>query len=144
MEGISGLELQAELARRSLHIPIVFVTAHGDVTAARTALRAGAVDFIEKPIDDVQLDQAIRLALDRDRTNRQQQALIEQAGRLYERLTAREREVIELVVAGHHNREIAGMLEISARTVEVHKARAMDKLQVERVPDLVRLLATRR
>ena len=99
MPGMSGLELQADLARRGAPLPVIIVTAHGDVATTRSALKGGAVDFIEKPIDDE-----------------------------------------ALVAEGRHNREIAAALGISPRTVEVYKARMMEKLQVHRVPDLVRLV----
>lgn len=141
MGGIGGLALQAELAGRGSALPIIFVTAHGDVAAARAALTAGAVDFIEKPIDDGQLGAAIETALDRDRSRREARRRREQAQLGLARLTEREREVIVLAVDGRHNREIAATLGISARTVEVHKARAMTKLQVQRLPELVRLFA---
>jgi two-component system, LuxR family, response regulator FixJ len=140
MPGMSGLELQAELARRGVGLPVVIVTAHGDVAAARTALKGGAIDFIEKPIDDEALVRAIADALDRDaRSRTRAQADASTAERLA-RLTGREREVLELVAAGRHNREIAVDLGISPRTVEVYKARLMEKLQVRRVPELVRMV----
>jgi len=139
MPGMSGLEAQAVVAERNPSLPVIILTAHGDVAAARTALKAGAFDFIEKPADDALLvalisdalaNAASRVALDARRTTLRTRIA---------RLTAREHQVLEAVVSGHHNREIAAALGISPRTVEVYKARVMDKLQVERVPDLVRL-----
>jgi RNA polymerase sigma factor (sigma-70 family) len=141
MTGMSGLELQPELLRRGFTLPIIIVTAHGDIQSARAAFKGGAVDFIEKPVDDEALVAAIRAALDLDARDRQastsRAAIAERLGRL----TAREREVLELVVAGQHNREIAVQLAISVRTVEVYKARLMEKLQVRRLAELVRLLS---
>jgi len=136
---MDGLEVQAELAAREIKVPIIMLTAHGDVATARAALKAGAFDFLEKPIDDALLRTTIDAALARDREtrNRADQQTVLQA-RLA-RLTPREREVLELVVHGRHNREIAAQLSISPRTVEVHKARVMDKLQVDRLPDLIRI-----
>lgn len=139
MRTMSGLELQAELARREVNLPIVFITGHGDVVAARAAFTGGAVDFIEKPIDDSQLIAAVRAALERSTNQHAEHAARERMRQALLRLTEREREVIDLVVQGRHNREIAEQLGISPRTVEVHKARAMDKLQVDRLADLLRL-----
>jgi RNA polymerase sigma factor (sigma-70 family) len=139
MAGQSGLDVQAELARRGLSWPIVMLTAHGDVATTRAALKGGAFDFIEKPFDDEVLLQTIGGATHRSAERRTQAAREARFARDLERLTAREREVLGHVVAGLHNREIAALLNISPRTVEVYKARFMDKLNVDRVPDLVRL-----
>jgi two-component system, LuxR family, response regulator FixJ len=140
MPGMSGLELQSELARRGVGLPVIIVTAHGDVATARGALKAGAIDFIEKPIDDEALVAAIGDALDRDARSRSRAQADASAAERLARLTGREREVLELVTAGRHNREIAVDLGISPRTVEVYKARLMEKLQVRRVPELVRMV----
>ncbi len=139
LEGISGLQLQSELAERNITMPVIFVTGHGDVAAARDALKAGAFDFIEKPVDNERLVELVGAAMakDAEAAQRQEQAAF-LAGRL-RRLTKREREVMAQVVAGRHNREIAADLGISPRTVEVYKARLMDKLDVRRVADLVKL-----
>lgn len=139
LEGINGLQMQAELAERGITMPVIFVTAHGDVSTARDALKAGALDFIEKPVDNERLVELVESAMaeDAEAAQRQEQASL-LAGRL-QRLTQREREVMEQVVAGRHNREIAADLGISPRTVEVYKARLMDKLDVRRVADLVKL-----
>jgi RNA polymerase sigma factor (sigma-70 family) len=140
LEGIDGLQLQAELAERNITMPLIFVTGHGDVSTTRDALKAGAMDFIEKPVDNERLVELVEAAMARDAeaAQRQEQAALV-AGRL-QRLTQREREVMEQVVAGRHNREIAADLGISPRTVEVYKARLMDKLDVRRVADLVKLV----
>lgn len=144
MPGMSGLELQAELASRGDTLPVIIITGHGDVPMARAALKAGAEDFLEKPIDEESLLQAMSTALDRDSQRRRQVA---EAGGFAERLrnlTLRERQVMELVAEGRANREIAEALGISLRTVEVHRARMIDKLAVRSVPELVRLvIATR-
>ncbi|MFO1352673.1 MAG: response regulator [Gammaproteobacteria bacterium] len=142
LPGMSGLALQAELAAQSITLPVIIVTAHGDVAAARMALKAGAVDFIEKPVDDELLIATIGVALEREAIQRQQtSAAAEWAARL-ERLSRREREVLDYVIAGKQNREIAELLAISVRTVEVYKARMMEKLQARTVPDLIRLALT--
>lgn len=141
MPGKSGLELQAEMRDRGISLPVIIITAHGDVSAARTSLKAGAIDFLEKPLDSQQLLVAIRSALQRENDRL---AALSDAARidtLLQRLTAREREVLDLMLAGRHNREIAAALAISPRTVEAHKARVMAKLGVERLPELLRLLA---
>lgn len=140
LEGIDGLQLQAELAERNITMPLIFVTGHGDVSTTRDALKAGAMDFIEKPVDNERLIELVEAAMakDAEAAQRQEQAALV-AGRL-QRLTQREREVMEQVVAGRHNREIAADLGISPRTVEVYKARLMDKLDVRRVADLVKLV----
>jgi len=139
MATLSGLDVQAELARRRLGWPIVMLTAHGDVATTRAALKAGAFDFIEKPFDDEVLLQTIRAATQRSAERRTQAERRARFARDLERLTAREREVLGHVLAGRHNREIAALLDISPRTIEVYKARLMDKLNVDRLPDLVRL-----
>lgn len=140
MTGMSGLDLQAELTRRGIGLPVILVTAHGDVATTRTALKAGAVDFIEKPVDDGALLAAIAAAIDRDTRARRGVASRAATAERIARLTPREREVLDLVTGGKHNREIAAQLGISPRTVEVYKARLMEKLQVQRVPELVRLI----
>jgi RNA polymerase sigma factor (sigma-70 family) len=140
MPGMTGLELLGELQRRGRVLPAVVITAHGDVASARASFKSGAVDFFEKPVDNDALVAAIRGALDRDAAGRQEAQEAALLARRMERLTGREREVLELVAAGLHNREIAARLGISARTVEVYKARLMEKLGVRRLPDLIRLV----
>jgi len=145
MPGMSGLALQAELTARDIALPVIIVTGHGDIAAARSAFKAGAVDFIEKPIDDAVLLTAIRTALSRDEERRRSLAEHEEIGERLSRLTDREREVLNQVVDGRHSREIAADLGISPRTVEVYKSRLMEKLQVRRSSELIRLvLAYRR
>lgn len=138
LPGMSGVELQAQVRQRSGAIPFVIVTAHGDVPAARAAFLAQAVDFIEKPFGDAQLTRAIdtAFALERRRLDVAQarQGEIEKLARL----TAREREVLEHAARGLHAKEIAASLGISPRTVEVHKARIMEKLDVRNIAELVR------
>ncbi|MGH8697984.1 MAG: response regulator transcription factor [Burkholderiales bacterium] len=140
MPGMSGLDLQAELGRRGLRVPVIVVTAHGDVATTRTALKDGAVDFIEKPIDDEALLAAVAAALERDARDRAEASVASDISDRMARLTGRERDVLTRVADGKHNREIAAELGISPRTVEVYKSRLMEKLQVRRVPELVRLV----
>jgi RNA polymerase sigma factor (sigma-70 family) len=134
LPGASGLELQAELRRRRSPLPVIIITAHGDVPSARAAFRAEAVDFLEKPFDDAQLRAAIdsALALEERRLERREDA------KKLERLTPREREVLARAAQGLHAKEIAASLGISPRTVEVHKTRIMEKLGVRNVAELVR------
>lgn len=134
MPGMDGLTLQREMRLRNINLPVIIMTAHGDVTTARHALRAGAVDFLEKPLDDNALVSAINEALARD-TGVEENA---QTGNL-NRLTRREREVMDLLVEGLPNRDVAVRLEISARTVEVYKARLMEKLNVKNLAELIRV-----
>lgn len=139
MPGMDGLTLQRTLLDQGASLPVVIMTGHGDVDSARAAFRAQAVDFLEKPIDEGRLLVAIGEAFSRQRETIDAAASRDQARRRIDGLTQREREVMERVVAGRHNREIAAELAISPRTVEVHKARMMDKLGVASVAELVRL-----
>ncbi len=138
LPGMSGTELQAELRSRGSTLPLVIITAHGDVPAARTAFQAQAVDFLEKPFEDAQLRSAIEraFAIEERRIGRSH-ARRGDAERLA-RLTPREREVMEHAAKGLHAKEIGRILGISDRTVEVHKTRLMEKLGVRNVVELVR------
>jgi len=139
LPGLSGVELQARVRQRGSTIPFVIITAHGDVPAARAAFRAQAVDFIEKPFDDAQLRHAIQTAFGLE-TERLGSAELRRADEAkLARLTPREREVLEHAVSGLHAKEIASALGISSRTVEVHKMRIMEKLEVRNIAELVRL-----
>jgi RNA polymerase sigma factor (sigma-70 family) len=138
LPGMSGLELQAALAGRSSRLPVIVITAHGDVASARTAFRGAAVDFLEKPFDETQLRAAIDAALALEDRRVAAERSREAAARRLDQLTAREREVLELAARGLHAKEIAASLGISPRTVEVHKARVMEKLGVRNVAELVR------
>ena len=138
MPGMTGLELQAALRGRGIAVPVVVLTAHGDVATARSALKNGAFDFLEKPIDDVMLLEVLENALRVDRERRAATASRSASDERLERLTAREREILALIGAGHQNREIASELGISPRTVEVHKARIMEKLECRTLAELIR------
>lgn len=139
MPGMDGLSLQKKLLELGCDLPVVIMTGHGDVDSAREAFRAMAVDFLEKPLDGARLLAAIAEAFERQRQAADAAASRSQIQRRLDGLTPREREVMARVVAGRHNREIAAELAISPRTVEVHKARMMDKLGVGSVAELVRL-----
>lgn len=140
MTGMDGLTLQARLRENGVALPVIVMTAYGDVATARTALKGGAIDFLEKPIDVELLHKAVSEALARDRVLREENLESADVQERVARLTERERQVLERVVGGKHNREIAAELDISPRTVEVYKARIMEKCQVRRLPDLIRLV----
>jgi RNA polymerase sigma factor (sigma-70 family) len=137
--GMDGLNLQKHLGEISPQLPVIVMTAHGDVSSARQAFRALAVDFLEKPLDQKRLLSAVEEAFSVQREKSAKEMNRDYADRLIESLTPRESQVMGMVVAGRHNREIAAELNISPRTVEVHKARVMDKLGVRNVADLVRM-----
>ncbi len=139
MSGMDGLSLQMELKRRGWGLPVIIMSGHGDVSMARAAFKADAVDFLEKPFDDGKLIAAIDEALARARSVHSEEQRRSRSASLLSELTPREREVMQLVVMGRHNREIGPALGISVRTVEVHKARLMAKLGVDNVADLVRI-----
>lgn len=136
MPGMDGLTLQKRLLEIGCRMPTIVITAHGDVSAARAAFKSSAVDFLEKPVDPDRLLAAIAEAVARQEDRGRHLAF----EKLVSQLTPREREVMELVVTGRHNREIAAALGISVRTVEVHKARMMDKLGVESLAQLLRMV----
>jgi two-component system, LuxR family, response regulator FixJ len=139
MPGMSGLELQAALRERQIELPVVVLSAHGDVTSVRAALKNGALDFLEKPVEEDILLEVLQNALRLDRLRRASETeRAEMSGRLA-RLTPREREILALLAAGRQNVDIAAELGISPRTVEVHKARIMEKLGCRSLADLIRL-----
>jgi two-component system response regulator FixJ len=140
MGGMDGLALQNVLSTRGNRLPIVFLTGHGDVAQARLALKAGAVDFLEKPYTEEALLAAIGEALARDARQHIHQTRSAEIEARLARLTERERQVMDLVVDGKPNRDIAVLLDISPRTVEVFKARMMEKMQARSLPELVRLV----
>lgn len=137
--GLSGLELQEELRRRGVPPPIIIITGHAKVKMAVRALKGGAIDFIQKPFSDQLLLERIRQAIDLDRRTRQERTGCTQFASRLANLTPREREVMDLVIAGKPNKIIAADLGISPKTVEIHRGRVMEKLQVESVAELVRL-----
>ena len=139
MPGMSGLELQAYLSRQEIRIPIVIITGHGDVSMAVRAMKAGAVDFIEKPFNDQALLDSIRNALDFDEQQRSLQAQRAEIAARLAQLTPREHEVMEMVTDGRSNKEIAAELGVSAKTVEAHRARVMEKMQADSLAELVRM-----
>jgi FixJ family two-component response regulator len=136
---MSGLDFQRQLAEAGMQIPIIFVTAHGDVPMSVRALKSGAVEFLTKPFRDQDLLDAIQQALQRDRAAQQQQAEIHDLQERYGALTARERQVMALVVSGMLNKQIASEIGASEATVKIHRGNAMRKMQAGSVVDLVRM-----
>jgi FixJ family two-component response regulator len=140
MPGMSGLELQQKLNEKHSILPIIFITGHGDVPMAVEAMQAGAVDFIQKPFRDQDLIDRINQALEKDNNNRAALGERNDIRRRLETLTPREREVLDLVVHGKANKVIAGDLKLSQRTVEIHRARVMEKMQASSLAHLVRMV----
>ena len=139
MPDMDGLALQAELAKREVDIPVIVVTGHGDVPLAVQAMKAGAVDFIEKPYNDGQILETIGRALEMARDRQSQNSSAQEAKERVASLTPREAQVLELLVAGRANKVIAYELGISPRTIEIHRAHVMEKMQARSLSDLVRM-----
>jgi len=139
LPGKSGLDFQRELAEANIHIPIIFITAHGDIPMSVRAMKAGAVEFLTKPFRDQDLLDAIQLALERDHARRRQETEVAALRARFESLTAREREVLPLVVSGLLNKQIAAEIGTSETTVKVHRSQLMRKMAADSVADLVRM-----
>ena len=139
LPGRSGLDLQEELARADIHFPVIFISGHADVPMSVRAMKAGAIEFLTKPVRDQDLLDAIQLAIAKDRARRKQEATLERLRADFDTLTPREREVMVMVVAGRLNKQIAGDLQLSEATVKAHRSQAMRKMRARSLAELVRM-----
>jgi RNA polymerase sigma factor (sigma-70 family) len=140
LRGLSGLDFQRELATRNCHMPIIFITGHGDIPMSVRAMKAGAVEFLTKPFRDQDLLDAVRIALEKDRERRERKKEVSDLKERFNSLTPREQEVISMVVSGMLNKQIADQLGTAENTVKVHRSRAMEKLHAQSVAELVKMI----
>jgi RNA polymerase sigma factor (sigma-70 family) len=139
MPGLTGMDLQEEMVRRDLQLPVVFVTGHGDIPMSVQAMKKGAQDFLTKPFDEDELIATIDRAIDRDMEQRLERTVKDELQKRLDTLTPREREVLALVVTGMLNKQIAGQIGTTEKTVKVHRARAMKKMKAGSLAEAVRM-----
>jgi FixJ family two-component response regulator len=144
LPGSSGLDFQAELAAAHIDIPIIFITGHGDIPMTVRAMKAGAVEFLTKPLREQDLLDAVRVALQRDRERREQDKKLREIKTRFESLSERERQVLSLVTTGMLNKQMAGRMNLSEVTVKVHRHNLMNKMGAKSVPELVKMAETLR
>jgi FixJ family two-component response regulator len=142
LPGMSGLDFQTLLEKAAIHIPIVFMTGHGDIPMSVKAMKAGAADFLTKPFRQQEMLDAVTAAIERDRKRRKDEKIVSNAQALYETLTPRERDVLALVSAGLMNKQIAAELSIAQITVKIHRGRVMKKMGTRSLADLLRAAET--
>jgi RNA polymerase sigma factor (sigma-70 family) len=140
LRGLSGLDFQRELAARNCHMPIIFITGHGDIPMSVRAMKAGAVEFLTKPFRDQDLLDAVRIALEKDRERRERKKEVSDLKERFNSLTPREQKVISMVVSGMLNKQIAEQLGTAENTVKVHRSRAMEKMHAQSVAELVKMI----
>jgi RNA polymerase sigma factor (sigma-70 family) len=140
LRGLSGLDFQRELAARNCHMPIIFITGHGDIPMSVRAMKAGAVEFLTKPFRDQDLLDAVRLALEKDRERRERKKEVSDLKERFDSLTPREQKVISMVVSGMLNKQIADQLGTAENTVKVHRSRAMEKMHAQSLAELVKMI----
>jgi RNA polymerase sigma factor (sigma-70 family) len=140
LRGLSGLDFQRELAARNCHIPIIFITGHGDIPMSVRAMKAGAVEFLTKPFRDQDLLDAVRIALEKDRERREREKEVSDLKERFNSLTPREQKVVSMVVSGMLNKQIADQLGTAENTVKVHRSRAMEKMHAQSVAELVKMI----
>jgi len=140
LRGLSGLDFQRELAARNCHMPIIFITGHGDIPMSVRAMKAGAIEFLTKPFRDQDLLDAVRIALAKDRERCERKKEVSDLKERFNLLTPREQEVISMVVSGMLNKQIADQLGNAENTVKVHRSRAMEKMHAQSVAELVKML----
>jgi FixJ family two-component response regulator len=139
LPGPSGLDFQNELAKVNIHIPIIFVTGHGDIQMTVRAMKAGAIDFLTKPFRDQDMLDAVATAIERDRTRRKDEKILSETRSLFSSLTPREQEILALVAAGLMNKQIAGEIGLAEITVKIHRGHIMKKMGARSLADLVRM-----
>ena len=139
LPGVNGLEFQEVLTKAGIHIPIIFITGHGDIPMSVKAMKAGAIDFLPKPFREQDMLDAVIRALDQDRNRREGERAVSKLRRLFESLTPREREVFALVISGLMNKHVAHRLQVSEITVKIHRGQVMRKMEARSLADLVRM-----
>jgi FixJ family two-component response regulator len=139
LPGSSGLEFQGALTKSNIHLPIIFISGHGDIPMSVRAMKSGAIEFLTKPLHEQELLDAIQAGIERDRGRRQDAKVVAELQERFESLTSREREVLALVVTGRRNKQIAGHLELSEMTVKVHRSQITRKMRAKSLVDLVRM-----